>query len=126
MSPAAKFWKNFSPNIKSFYFYTAAFVGLVIILVHGIVLTKTFLETEVFKVEYNYVDRWQCDQVYVDTEKGLKMTDEERALCEERAVERAKEDYSNSIKVSYAEGLAGLLFGVILWTTHFFWAKKNN
>lgn len=126
MSTAAKFWKNFGPSIKTFYFYVAAFVGLVMILVHGIILTKTFLEVEVFNVEYNYVDRWQCDQVYVDTEKGIKMTEEERALCEERAIERAKEDYGNNVKVSYAQGIAGLLFGLILWMTHFHWAKKNN
>tara|TARA_B100000315_G_C14319704_1_gene470213 strand:- start:314 stop:703 length:390 start_codon:yes stop_codon:yes gene_type:complete len=120
------FWKNFPSTLRTLYLYVAAFVGLVITVVGAIGMTTTFLESQVFGVEYDYVDYWECNydgRGYAGDEV-VEMTDEEIVECEARALERAKDDYQNDAKQSYAAGLAGFIFGLLLWIPHFMWARK--
>jgi hypothetical protein len=129
------FWKNFGHNLKAFYLYVALFVGLIITIVNGITLTKTFLEQTVFPVEYDYVSYYECDgsDSYgfdrpkpVDTEDEDALTEDEKAACEERVKERARDDHQNQVNRDYAGGTAGLLFGLLIWITHFVWIRKTK
>lgn len=118
------FWKNFATHLKTFYFYTAAFVGLMVLLVNGVILTRTVLENTVFPVEYETVSYRECEQYSVVDELRVEPTEEEIAECEDRMKERAREDRVNDVNHDYAEGVAGLLLGMILWLPHFLYARK--
>lgn len=120
----SQFWKNFATHLKTFYLYVAAFVGLMVLLVNGIIIGRTVLENTVFPVEYERVDYWQCEQREMVEGVAVEMTEEEVTACQERAKERAREDYANDVNQSYAEGVAGLLLGFIIWLPHFLYARK--
>lgn len=131
----SSFWQNFGLNLKTFYLYVALFVGLITVLINGVTLTKTFLEETVFPVEYNYVDYYSCNVNNYD--QGIKspvsagetttvMTDDERTKCEERALERGRDDRKNEVNRQYSSGAAGLLFGLLIWITHFAWIRRNK
>lgn len=117
-------WKHFTPNLKVFYLYVAAFVGLVLTVFNGVTLTKTYLESEVFGLEYSYVDYWTCENKATSEGASVAMTDAEMSECMERVMTRAKETYVTEAKRAYASGVAGLLFGVILWIPHFVLARR--
>lgn len=122
----SELWKNFAPNLKVFYLYMAAFVGMVIAVVNGMILAQTFFEREVFGVEYAYVDDWQCwNETYDNEGNPIEKTEEEKAECKEEAMERAIVNYDNEGRRSYASGLAGLIIGVIVWLPHFAMARKK-
>lgn len=108
-------------SIKALYFYVAAFVGLVSMFVGGMNALNTFMRHEVFNVEYEYVEFWQCTD---RSESEVSMTPEEVALCEEQMIEQAKVNYENNAKSSYASGVSGLLIGFIFWLPHFLWARR--
>lgn len=125
------FWENFGHNLKTFYLYVALFVGLITVLINGVILTKTFLEETVFPVEYSYVDYYSCESNYfedriVEAPVESTISDEEREECEERALERGRNDRANEVNRQYASGLAGLFFGLLIWITHFIWIRKSN
>lgn len=117
-------WKNFSPNLKAFYLYVAAFVGLVLTLVNGVTLGQTFLASEVFGMEYSYIDSWTCENKFDADGAPLVMTDEENQACMDKARERAIENYQLETTRAYASGIAGLFFGLIVWVPHFILARR--
>ena len=131
----SSFWKNFGHNLKIFYLYVALFVGLIMFMINGVTLTKTVLEETVFPVEYAYVNYYECDgtnfygeripkPVMEDGTDATEMTEEERTACEERVQERARNDRLNEVNRDYASGLAGLIFGLLIWFGHFLWIRK--
>lgn len=125
--PTSEIWKHFAPNLKVFYLYMAAFVGMVITVVNGVIVGQTFFEREVFGVEYAYVDDWQCwnDQYDADGDPIVK-TDEEKEQCKEDAIQRAIENYDNEGRRAYASALAGLIIGMIVWLPHFVMARRTS
>jgi hypothetical protein len=91
---------------------------------NGITLSQTYLENEVFGVEYSYLDYWTCENKYDTTGNPVEMTDEETQACMDHVTERAVEQYATESKRAYASGMAGLLFGVIMWIPHFVLARR--
>lgn len=122
----SKFWENFGRNLKIFYLYIAAFVGLIMFIFSGVTTTKTFLETTIFPVEYEYIDLYMCENPRYDTPDGKArtLTPEEKVTCEEKVREQAKQSRKDSVNRDYAGGLAGILFGLILWVPHFLLARR--
>lgn len=122
----SKFWENFGHNLKVFYLYIAAFVGLIMFIFSGVTTTKTFLETTIFPVEYEYLDLYMCENPRYDTPDGKArtLTPEEKVTCEERVRENAKQSRKDNVNRQYASGLAGILFGLILWVPHFMLARR--
>ncbi len=122
----SKFWENFGRNLKVFYLYVAAFVGLIMFIFSGVTTTKTYLETTVFPVEYEYIDLYMCENPRYDTPDGKArtLTPEEKTTCEEKTRENAKQQRKDNVNRQYASGLAGILFGLILWVPHFMWARR--
>ncbi len=122
----SKFWEHFGHNLKIFYLYVAAFVGLIMFIFSGVTTTKTFLETTIFPVEYEYIDLYMCENPRYDTPDGKArtLTPEEKITCEEKTRANAKQSRKDNVNRQYASGLAGILFGLILWVPHFRLARR--
>lgn len=122
---SAEFLRHFAPNLKAFYFWVVAFVGLLMIVFNGVTLGKTYLENEVFGIEYSYLDTWQCEKNYDAQGNPVEISDEDYEECMDDITERAKETFVTETKRSYASGLSGLFFGLLLWIPHFSWARRS-
>ncbi|MFA5842237.1 MAG: hypothetical protein WC882_00975 [Candidatus Gracilibacteria bacterium] len=118
-------FRNFSSNLKAFYLYAVAFVGIVVLLINGVTLLRTVLQTQVFGMEYEYMNSYECYNKWDPvTSTTVVLSEEELAQCLDRAADQAKLDFSAQTKRSYAEGLAGLILGFLIWLPHFVWARK--
>ena len=53
-----------------------------------------------------------------------KLSAEEQSECEERMRERARGERGNEVNRDYASGIAGLLFAILVWITHFMWSRR--
>jgi len=120
-----KGWLHWAHILKVVYLYLVLFVGLVMFLINGVMVTKTFLESTVFPVEYSYVEYWQCEERWnPETGKTDSLSAEEQSECEERMRERARGERGNEVNRDYASGIAGLLFAILVWIPHFMWSRR--
>lgn len=118
-------FRNFSSNLKAFYLYAVAFVGIVMILFNGVTLLRTVLQTQVFGMEYEYLNSYECYNKWDPvTSTTITLSEEELTQCLDRMGNQAKSDFAPQVKRYYAEGLAGLILGFLIWLPHFVWARK--